>query len=1372
MFAPLPTRLALLVVALLLAGPAAARDFAVDRQDDVPAASACDPETPNDCSLRGALTVANALDEPSTIVIPAGHYVLSASASCYFRPSADPFAVSTGPSPILCVARNVSLVGAGRDETILDANQPPGITAASQPVAWVNWGTDVQMQGLSLVKGNWTSGTGLFSGGGIFNAGTLTLTDVAVTDNYGGTAGGVSNRGTLTLERCLVARNTSHSGAGLLNTEGGTMLVRDSDVSFNIAANLGGAVFNYWGTVTVVNSALHDNAARNGGAVANSLFHTVTLINTTVSGNRAYDGGGIQNGGDMVIRSSTITGNTARWIEDPGRGHGGGLHGTGTSLVVSNTIFAGNTAASGPPDCNAVLTSEGHNLVANAIGCTATGPGDLLNVDAKLGVLADNGGPTRTHALQPGSPAIDAGDPGAPGSGAPACPATDQRGLLRPVGAGCDIGAVEVTQAFGVERVLPARAGTGGTVLLHVAGNGLRAGATVRLERAGQPSIDGDPIQVDPGGSAVTALVDLAAAASGAWDVVVANPGGASGRLAAALVVEPARTPDVWMQMVGPTAMRPGVPTLFTFVYGNRGNVDALAVPVTLSLAEGMGYRLRFPLGTPPLLDAELDFDWFLQPIELDLGAGPGGTSNLSFLLPVVPAGSTSALQLLLTLPPGGAHGDVVTSFAAVGAPLLTPEPSSATIDAMVAGARADVQRVIGVTVPDAVVPELAQHAREQLAAIVAEGRALLVQTGGVGQQVHVLAWVQRELALRAAKAALEAELAFGPSLLLERLAALLRPRDAMATGPTCPITPCSGGGLVPEGCSCVDIKCDGSGGSANKGCYPPPIPAPPECELTGSMTLSKFLQNLDKCRMTPPQCEALPGHKVVTNDDGSQFCVPTDPPKHCPRIAIPNPVGGGSLDCLGTPIRNSHDPNEKIGVTGVGDEHYLLPGTPLAYGIAFENDPQLATAAAQVVTITDQLDPAKVDLSTFALGPMSFGHRLIPMPPGAQSYTGGVDLRPEQNLVVTIDAGVDLETGLVHWTFTSVDPATMQLTTDADAGFLPPNVNPPEGDGLVTFTVHPRGDLADGTAICNGAEIVFDLNAPIVTPAWCNTFDMTPPESAVAALPATQTATDVALAWSGTDGGSGVATYSVYVSTDGGPFAPFRVDTTDTTATFTGVVGSTYAFYSVAQDGLGNREAAPASGDAQIAIVAGGGGGGGGGGTGTRDLAITALTAPRTVKLGKKPSSTAPVTVRVQNRGASEARIADAAALATLVGLAVESLGTCPAPTVMLRPPAKLRKKPLVLKPKRTTKVRFDVTVACANDAAKGRPDYRLVATLGAFGGADAYVPDDVCPRPVVAPNGTVSRPAGSFKDRGCGARVGRKTFGGPVVLDVVGAR
>jgi hypothetical protein len=122
----------------------------------------------------------------------------------------------------------------------------------------------------------------------------------------------------------------------------------------------------------------------------------------------------------------------------------------------------------------------------------------------------------------------------------------------------------------------------------------------------------------------------------------------------------------------------------------------------------------------------------------------------------------------------------------------------------------------------------------------------------------------------------------------------------------------------------------------------------------------------------------------------------------------------------------------------------FISGNEPLRYMILFENL-ESATAPAQEVVITDQLDATKVDLTTLSLGSMSFGDFAIDPPPGLREFTTTIDLRPQMDLLVHVDAGVDLTTGRLTWRFTSLDPATGALPEDPFAGFLAPNTTRPQ---------------------------------------------------------------------------------------------------------------------------------------------------------------------------------------------------------------------------------------------------------------------------------------------------------------------------------------
>ena len=287
-------------------------------------------------------------------------------------------------------------------------------------------------------------------GGGILNAGTMTLTNVTVSGNSASDGGGIFNDGTMGLNNATVSINSAIAGGGIFNNGGGSLTLTnvtvsdnsasasgggienldmltltDVTVSGNSAAAHGGGIKNFGAVVELTNVTVSHNSAAEGGGIFNSL-NTMTLTNVTVSSNSAIAGGGIVNFDNLTLTNATVSGNSASAL-------GGGIL-NAADAVLNNSIIASNT----PQNCagTSVITSEGHNL-ENADGCAFTAPSDLTHTDPLLGSLQDNGGPTETHALLPGSPAIDAGSGDCPP------PTTDQRGVARPQGTACDIGAYE-----------------------------------------------------------------------------------------------------------------------------------------------------------------------------------------------------------------------------------------------------------------------------------------------------------------------------------------------------------------------------------------------------------------------------------------------------------------------------------------------------------------------------------------------------------------------------------------------------------------------------------------------------------------------------------------------------------------------------------------------------------------------------------------------------------------------------------------------------------------------------------------------------------------------------------------------------------------
>jgi RHS repeat-associated protein len=299
-------------------------------------------------------------------------------------------------------------------------------------------------------------------------------------------------------------------------------------------------------------------------------------------------------------------------------------------------------------------------------------------------------------------------------------------------------------------------------------------------------------------------------------------------------------------------------------------------------------------------------------------------------------------------------------------------------------------------------------------------------------------------------------------------------------------------------------------------------------------------------------------------------------------------PVTHGNPDGSSTSEQGSdpHDPNNLSGPAGFGAAGFVRPDQTFPYTVYFENDPTARGPAAQVV-ITEQLDP-NLDWSTFQLGDFGFGSVIVPVPAGRSFYHTRLDERSTLGLFVDVTAGIDVSTGVVTWTFTALDPTTLDIPADPRVGFLPPDDANRDGEGFASYFIRPRATDPTSTTINAQASVVFDTNAPINTPQVVNTIDAGPPTSSVQPLPATITSTSFTVSWSGQDdaGGSGIASFDIFVSDNGGPFTPFLTATSQTSAVFTGQFGHSYAFYSVATDNVGHRQATPSAAQATTQVV------------------------------------------------------------------------------------------------------------------------------------------------------------------------------------------
>jgi beta-glucanase (GH16 family) len=275
---------------------------------------------------------------------------------------------------------------------------------------------------------------------------TATVRNLTLANGYGWQlAGGVLNNGDLTLDHVVLSGNTMatdagdfwQGGGGIYNGDGASLNLVDSTVAGNTARWSGGGVYSFFNSkTTIVRSTISGNTSGDVGGGIRSLG-SMTITNSTISGNTAtgWHGGAIfHTDGAMEIESSTITNNKGPdWAASTI--FNGSFGGPAPTLKLTNTIVSGNQwyACDHWTGAN-TLISGGHNLVQDDT-CSPVAS-DKVGADPKLGPLADNGGPTQTHALLAGSQATDAAD-------GVTSPATDQRGVTRPQGLLPDIGAYE-----------------------------------------------------------------------------------------------------------------------------------------------------------------------------------------------------------------------------------------------------------------------------------------------------------------------------------------------------------------------------------------------------------------------------------------------------------------------------------------------------------------------------------------------------------------------------------------------------------------------------------------------------------------------------------------------------------------------------------------------------------------------------------------------------------------------------------------------------------------------------------------------------------------------------------------------------------------
>lgn len=745
------------------------------------------------------------------------------------------------------------------------------------------------------------------------------------------------------------------------------------------------------------------------------------------------------------------------------------------------------------------------------------------------------------------------------------------------------------TSTLGVQFIQPTHGGNAGLVTMQIVGSGFQAGAAVKLTGLG-PDIIGTNTNA-PTASILNTTFDLTGATPGPRTLVVTNPDGTSTPLIGGFTVEQGGAAQISVEIVGRDRVRIGTPQTYYAAFRNRGTVDSKSALVTVTVP---GRIQLSPVASPT--------DPFAGKRDLIATPSASAGKSSSFTAASITDLVTAALWAAPPIAPGSSWLvpctiGVVSGTSDIASFLISsrwnsstslPDPSNVPIETYV--------QAVGCPAPDysrhcincfsqaQAVGNAFADARLAYAGIARGSDDFSIATATLARNLAELAAsaIGAKLAVSAAGLGGTASgelLEVGADLLLGRLLSLrslFNPDTSRADYWRDFLN------------DLAAFKAQAIAFQVNISLNDPaklPVISPAFSTFinvaTAVVPVLDGLAGLVEARDRQAIAFAAFGGKLqlycqarqsyLSCLDSSCSGRPTPPP---------DPIDTDEGQINVSPV-TSLDPNEKIGLRGAGTAHYTAVDAQTQYAIFFENKPT-ATAPAEIVVITDALDTV-LDLNTLALGPITFPNQVVTppaIPLSVAPFATTVDLRPTTNLLVKINTSLNTSTRILTWTFQSLDPATNQPPADPLAGFLPPGA-----EGSVFFTVMPKPTVTTGTVIQNTATIVFDVNAPINTPTWSNTIDNTKPTSHVNPLPATQTTTSFSVSWSGSDVGAGIQGFTVYASDNGGPFTAFQTNTTATSATFTGIVSHTYAFYSIARDLVGNVESSKTTAEATTTV-------------------------------------------------------------------------------------------------------------------------------------------------------------------------------------------
>jgi hypothetical protein len=635
----------------------------------------------------------------------------------------------------------------------------------------------------------------------------------------------------------------------------------------------------------------------------------------------------------------------------------------------------------------------------------------------------------------------------------------------------------------GLDRISPTSSGNKGYATIDIFGGGLSiTNTSVWLRKEGQSDVEGEGL-FDVGSGIIQTRMPLSGLALGAWDVVV-KTGTSEQILPAAFTVTEAKESAPWVSISGRDAVLLNRWQTFTVNYGNKGNVDAYAVPIWFAITEDEQLEIDF-------LDFNMEIPEHWQANEMaseikalgkyfitdSIDNQPAHHRVYPFMIPVIRSNTTGSLRIRVkTATNVDIH--VWTNPAWLSPEDVTPVfKAPAFSKAITASNSFD---------PECVVKTLGMGVLDATTSV-------LPDVGCVWGGMKIAYTVYNHATAKANERPSIWNTIWNVGLSVTDCGVSLAKNAAFP---------------IKWGLACINLA---NAAYDMRNCYLP-----------------------------------------KEGDDKKVRAV------------------------------SSFDPNEMIGPNGFDTQKWIQPQNVVPYTILFENK-SAATAPAHDVFIIDTLDINTFNLSDFGFDAVGWGDTIINFPQTKlREFSIDVDLRPKKELITRVSAKLDSIKGIVSWEFLSLNPTTMDLEEDPFLGFLPPNGLQHEGEGFVSFSVGLKTGLLSNHAIKNKASIIFDANLPIITNEYVNTLDLEKPQSSVHSLEAISN-NEILVKWSGTDSGSGIKSYSIWVQKGNEYPEEWLFNTTETNAKFQAQAGFEYKFYSLATDNVNRTETKTDQFDAQL---------------------------------------------------------------------------------------------------------------------------------------------------------------------------------------------